>query len=408
MPRRRPLFLAAALALVGGLLSGGLTAAHSAPGCATPLPVTNSCVGQSGFSSSNVEQVKFVPFEVGSATGARVVGHYLFVTSWKNFSIYDIKDPLNPVRLSTTPIGFMFENEDVSTNGKMLLFSQSLPPPSVLHVWDLQDYANPKEVGTLQGAGDHTTSCLFNCKYGWGSDGTVTDLRRIDAPKKIGNWLKGLPGRSDHDVTEVSPGLVITASQPFMFLDARKSVTEPTLLATGTSPDRRFIHSILWPRHGQDKFVLVGGETNENPRCGAEAQAVRDVVHGSGQQSGHFMVWDSTNWKKTHKFNMTDQYTYVNGVYADGNPAVNGLGCSSHWFQEHPTWHNGGLVAVGSYENGTRFLLVNSKGKMKEVGWFVPAPGGAESAAYWITKDIVYTIDYTRGFDILRYHGPLH
>jgi hypothetical protein len=30
-----------------------------------------------------------------------------------------------------------------------------------------------------------------------------------------------------------------------------------------------------------------------------------------------------------------------------------------------------------------------------------------ESAAYWITKDIVYTIDYTRGFDILKYHGPL-
>ncbi|MDX6225891.1 MAG: hypothetical protein QOJ92_1556 [Frankiales bacterium] len=390
MRRRRVTLIAVAAAMVGGLLS----TASAAPGCSVPPPVNGTCVGASGFSSDNVEQVKFVPFEVGTATGARVIGHYLFVTSWKSFSIYDIKDPLNPVRISTTPIGFMFENEDVATNGKMLLFSESLPG-NALHVWDLQDYANPKEVGTLSGAGDHTTSCLFNCKYGWGSSGTVSDLRRIDAPKKLGKWNTGLPGRSIHDVTEVAPGMVITASQPFMFLDARKSVTEPTLLATGTSPDRRFIHSILWPRHGQDKFILVGGETNEHPRC--------DVP----DESAHFMVWDSTNWKKTHTFKQTDQYTYTNGAYVDGKPAVGALGCSSHWFQEHPTWHNGGLVAVGSYEHGTRFLTVSPKGKMKEVGWFEPMPGGMESAAYWITKDIVYTIDYTRGFDILKYHGPL-
>ena len=392
---RRLTHLAAAAAVLGGLITGGLSSASAARpgGCATP--VNGTCIGQSGFSSDNVEQVKFVPFEVGTATGARVVGHYLFVTSWKNFAIYDIKDPLNPALITTKPIGFMFENEDVATNGKMLLFSESLPN-SILHVWDLQDYKNPVEVGTLSGAGDHTTSCLFNCKYGWGSSGTVTDLRRIDAPKKLGKWNTGQPGKSIHDVTEVSPGLVITASQPFMFLDARKSVTEPKLLATGTSSDGRFIHSILWPRGGKDKFILVGGETNEHPRC--------DVP----SKSAHFMVWDSTNWQKTHAFKMTDEYTYKNGAYVDGNPAVNGLGCSSHWFQEHPTWKDGGLVAVGSYENGTRFLIVNKAGKMKEVGWFVPAPGGMESAAYWITKDLVYTIDYTRGIDILKWHGPLH
>ncbi|MDQ1687548.1 MAG: hypothetical protein QOK42_523, partial [Frankiaceae bacterium] len=177
MRRRRVTLIAVAAAMVGGLLS----TASAAPGCSVPPPVNGTCVGASGFSSDNVEQVKFVPFEVGTATGARVIGHYLFVTSWKSFSIYDIKDPLNPVRISTTPIGFMFENEDVATNGKMLLFSESLPG-NALHVWDLQDYANPKEVGTLSGAGDHTTSCLFNCKYGWGSSGTVSDLRRIDAP----------------------------------------------------------------------------------------------------------------------------------------------------------------------------------------------------------------------------------
>src|SRR3954449_1027058 len=125
---------------------------------------------QGGFTSDNVKHLKFVPFEVGTATGARVVGHYLFVTSWKNLSIYDIKDPLNPVNISITPVRFMFENEDVSTNGKILLFSESVPTDN-LHVWDLQDYAPPNEIAPLDGAGDHTTSCLFDCKYGWGGGG---------------------------------------------------------------------------------------------------------------------------------------------------------------------------------------------------------------------------------------------
>ena len=31
-----------------------------------------------------------------------------------------------------------------------------------------------------------------------------------------------------------------------------------------------------------------------------------------------------------------------NGVYADGKPVAGALGCSVHWFQEHPTFDNGG------------------------------------------------------------------
>ena len=31
---------------------------------------------------------------------------------------------------------------------------------------------------------------------------------------------------------------------------------------------------------------------------------------------------------------------------------------------------------------------------------------GSTSAAYWLTRKIVYAVDYTRGIDILRYNGP--
>ena len=80
-----------------------------------------------------------------------MVGKYLFVTSWKNLSVYDIKDPMNPALLSTTPIGFMFENEDaaVSPDARYMLFSESLPGDT-LNVCDLQSKTRPREIGTLE------------------------------------------------------------------------------------------------------------------------------------------------------------------------------------------------------------------------------------------------------------------
>jgi hypothetical protein len=48
-----------------------------------------------------------------------------------------------------------------------------------------------------------------------------------------------------------------------------------------------------------------------------------------------------------------------------------------------------------------RLLDVTETGRVKELGYYVPF-GGSSSAAYWITDKIVYSIDLTRGFDILR------
>jgi hypothetical protein len=51
------------------------------------------------------------------------------------------------------------------------------------------------------------------------------------------------------------------------------------------------------------------------------------------------------------------------------------LGCSAHWFDEHPTYRNGGLVALGYYEHGTRFLDIQRNGKIKE--WAGSCPSQA-------------------------------
>lgn len=140
----------------------------------------------------------------------------------------------------------------------------------------------------------------------------------------------------------------------------------------------------------KDRFLLVAGETTFNGRC--------------RENSGAFMTWDASKWRKTGTFKMIDEYRVVNGVYADGNPPAQ-RNCTSHWFEEHPDFRNGGFVAAAFYDHGTRFFEVTSKGKIEEAGYFM-AYAGQASAAYWITDEIVYTVDYNRGLDILRFSPP--
>lgn len=355
-----------------------------------------------GFESEDVQWIAHIPFQVGTASGAKRVGNYLYVTSWREFSIYDISDPLTPELLSTTPFGFKFENEDVSTNGKIMLFSEHLPQ-NVLHIWDIEDKTNPVEIATLPEGGGHTSSCLFNCKFSYSATGsipgptTIVDLRDPTAPEVAGDWLHDDKGESRgpapwaHDVTEVAPGLVLTSSRPIMLLDARKDPLNPKLLAVGDDDKvTGFIHSNRWPNNATDDIVMFSSEVPGRARC--------EVTESM------FMTWDASDWKRTRTFNLLDTYRLSNGRYGDGAPPVNGLGCSAHWFEEHPTFRNGGLVAIGAYEHGTRFLQVAPTGEIEEAGWFVPH-AGSTSAAYWITPRIVYSVDYARGIDVLRWKG---
>jgi len=380
--KRRLALVTTALAIVGGLVPGALSGA--------------SAGAEAGTSTANVKHVRTVPFEVGTATGARtfkVKGkNYLMVTSWKSFSIYDLTDPVNPTLVGVpTPFGFKFENEDVSTNGKIMLFSEELPA-DVLHVWDIQNLAAPREIATLNGAGGHTSSCILDCSYSLSSEGYVVDLRRPDQPKKIGMWDGAAGVSRTHDVTEISPGIVLSASRPAKLLDFRKDPTKPKILATYEGISTNVQHSVQWPRGGKDRFAFMSEERNASGRC--------------NENGPKFIAVDTKGWQKTKKLKDAGTYGLKNGVYADGGPPVNGLGCSTHWFEAHPTFKDGGLVALGSYEHGTRFLITTPQGELKEEGWFVPF-GGSTSAAYWITDKIVYAIDYTRGFDILEYSGKL-
>lgn len=377
-----------ALACIG-LIASGLTTASAGPSAG-------------GYSSDNIEWVTHVPFDGPTATGANFIkdgaDQYMIVTSWHNFSIYNINDPASPQHIVSEPFGFKFENEDVATNGEIMLFSETLPRGD-LHVWDIEDKTNPVQIATVTGAGDHTTECILDCKWAYGSEGTITDLRNPAKPKLLKEkWTDGQPPvGGSHDVTEVASGIVLTSTDPMLLLDARKNPAKPTFLAQSSKEGYKSIglpfHSNLWPRNMKDRFVIAGGETC----CGAEQCNEEDAAS--------FSTWDTTNWKKTGELKVIDQWWAYQGTITNGGGVASApFGCSPHWFTTHPNWKNGGLVAVGWYNSGTRLLEVNSKGKIDEAGWFLPTAGGT-SGAYFVNKEIIYAVDYQRGIDVLRYTG---
>jgi hypothetical protein len=348
--------------------------------------------GLHGFASPNVEHVLHLPLEAGTATGMRLVGSYLYVTSWKSFSIYDVSEPMSPRRLSTTPFGFAFENEDVATNGKILLFSEQLPR-NLLHVWDVEDKTQPVEIATLAGGGGHTQTCVLGCRFAYGSEGVIVDLRDPIHPKIAGSWVPTGTEAYAHDVTEVAPGIVLTAGKPMLLLDARRDPSSPKVIASAYDDTYPIgLHSADWPNKGQDAFILGSNENLASGRCDLS--------------DGDFSVWRTRGFERTRTFTLVDTWALKNGTHSDGSPVAGGMGCSAHWFDEHPRFASSGAVVLGAYEHGTRFLHVDRAGAISEKGWFVPH-AGETSAAYWLTNRLVYAVDYARGIDVLRYEGAL-
>ena len=344
---------------------------------AAPAPAR----AQESVTSETVEFVKHIPFDLQSAIASDKHGDYLYLTGTRAISIYDVSQPLDPQLVGHMPLGYEWQNEDVSTNGKLLLVSESLPG-DVLHVWDVTDPELPSEIGRLLFAGNHTMECLHDCTWAYGSEGDIADLRDPEAPVLAGNWMEkvGFSG-GVHDVNEVRPGLAIVATydQDFLLLDV-EDPANPRIVGTGPHPEPEayILHQLIWPRRGADKLLLASGEGGEGPIL-----SFRNVGTGADP-----------------KFEPAGRYT---------------LGTTSHWFDPHPRFSDGGLLAVGWYGQGTRILEVAPSGEITEVGHYNPGAGTPIDripphntwAARWISDDIVYAIDNGRGIDVLRYTGGI-
>jgi hypothetical protein len=352
--------------------------------------------------AKNAEFVKNFAQHTDSA-GAKRVGHYFYITTERDLTIYDTSTPEDPKQVghldfpATDVKNYYYPQEDPDTNGNILLTTDE----GAVEVIDVSDKANPKFLSKLAGSKQHTITCVLDCTWAYGSCGSlscktgeIVDLRDPAHPKVVGDWVKQLPAamqpNSNHDVTEVAPGMLLTSSTPMLLLDARTDPAHPTVVATAGKQNDPFVHANLWPHEMQDDLVLVGGESI-GPGCDADAAAA-------------FQTWDASAWRTTGKITPLDQFRIPYGLAIDGQ-MPNSTYCV-HWFTTHPTYRNGGLIAISWYEQGTRFLQIDRSGKISELGWFVPL-GTTASAAYWISDRIVYVSDYNRGLDVIRYTGPI-
>lgn len=356
-----------------------------------------------GIASDNVEHVKHIPL-AQNGVGGRLIGKYFYMNDQNKIMIFDVSDPLDPQMTGFVqmPQEWQFSREDLDGNGNILVVPNTLSgandgtpdsgsPANAVYIIDVEDKTNPRIISKVAGAAQHTFSCILDCTWAYGSGGNIIDLRDPANPKFLEEkWDAELEGRGGHDVEEVRRGIVVTATQPIQLIDVRKDPVHPKVLAEGKNEDNRYIHGSRWPRAGKDDFLLMASETTFNGRC--------------SERAGAFMTWDTGSWKKTKTFRMIDEYRVVNGTYVDGNPVAQ-RNCSAHWFEEHPDFRNGGFVAAGFYDHGTRFFEVTPSGKIEEAGFFMSYAGQA-SAAYWLTDEIVYTVDYNRGLDILRFSAP--
>jgi hypothetical protein len=373
--------------------------------------------GADWVSSDNVEYLGSIKEDVGLTTGARVIGDRLFVTSAKNISIYDISTPETPQRLGSMAVNLSWENEEVPTNGRVLAFASDffnvmpscgaeLAVTGCVQFFDVRDPANVQEVAHIPVA-NHTAECALDCRYFYGSAGTIIDARGVlegREPEVIGDWIgeleaQGVESDSCHHIREIRPGVLLTACQPFSVITinpedaAGASPAHPKVLATGEAA--KFVHSARWPRRGGDKFVLTGGEQNFTGRC-EMANSEFSTYSAEAVNEGESNTFEGPLFQKPPS---------GNGTYVDGKPVANHLGCSVHWFQEHRTFKNGGLVALSEYENGVRFLQIHKDGSIEEQGFFLPLGGSSSSPKWAPSGDVVYSVDYDRGLDIIRWTG---
>lgn len=368
--------------------------------------------GPGHFTSDNVQWISANPRHTGSS-GGRLVGKYFYVTDPRGVYIYDVTNPASPVLAGSVPIaqagqGAALMQEDPDTNGKVLIMNGVDPAaPSNGNRFLVIDVANksaPRVMGSLA-SDDHTWSCIADCTYAIGRTGGIIDLTNPASPKTVGNWKQSVSGSGyTHDFTEVRPGRLMSAGQPSFYLDVTNPV-QPVKLTTIKTSFRTFgYHSAVWPRVGQDRFLIMGTEvtpatvgqdcSGEGEVATYDATAVR--AEDLDEEQNPDGMWGPANFSKVDSWEVPGS-----GLYADGKPPVYAEYCA-HWFDAHPDWSDGGLLAVAHYTAGVRFLKVDQAGQISEVGWFQPV-GGYMASAYWISKDIVYSLDYERGLDILRF-----
>ncbi len=120
--------------------------------------------------------------------------------------------------------------------------------------------------------------------------------------------------------------------------------------------------------------------------AGEDRETVRADVFGTKADKVDFVRLDS--YKASER-----------GIFLTGQALASEMYCA-HWMEAERGWSNGGRIAAGYYNRGARFIEVDGDGMMTEIGWFTGADAYTASVQ-WIDDETVYVHDYRRGLDVL-------
>jgi uncharacterized repeat protein (TIGR01451 family) len=349
-------------------------------------------------------------------------GNLMYLSTTRGLAIYDITQPDAPVRLSFFALPH-FENEDVDTNGQILLISND---PSegkgILYILDVRDPRAPKLLSTLDtgaiesfgllpthtGTG-HTATCIQDCRYVYlaGTDKgiDIVDLTNPAAPVIAGNFpATEATGLSSHDVQVDGTGLAWLAGYNGTAAYDTTDPLHPKLVyhtddkgksdygdnpANDGSTLNDFIHHnsnrLNWgdlaaapagsDPHGESDVVAITEEDYSRPTC---------------QGAGQFETWKIGDGGILHN---------LDSFSVEVDPSRTAL-CSAHYFDVRD-----GLVGQAWYEAGTRFLDVTDPSNIRQVGYWIPSKNVTWSVYYPPTDptgQIAYSIDTTRGVDVIK------
>ncbi|CAA9529586.1 MAG: hypothetical protein AVDCRST_MAG85-3550, partial [uncultured Solirubrobacteraceae bacterium] len=398
------------------------------------------------------ERVQHVGFlSEPQVISTRFKGTLMYVSTLRGLAIYDIKDPVKPVRIGQLQLPH-FENEDIDVGGGIALISND-PSEGAgrLHVIDVKDPTAPKllssmDTGTADGGiltgglgnpfgigngTGHTASCVQECKFvylaGTLSGIDVVDLRDPSKPKyatpsnfpvpeatgglathdvqfdRAGRaWIAGAGGTAAYDVTNpLAPVLVARTDEQ------GQSRYAETFGNDDGKTYNDFIHHNSMRLPNSSLAALPAGvdvAADSNVVAITEEDYNRPTCKGAGS----FQTWEITRDK-------------TRGAGADGKgrpvPVLKPLDkfeveedasrqslCSAHYFDDR-----GGLIAQGWYEQGTRFFDISDPRNIRQVGFFIPQKNMTWGAVFPPTDptgEVVYSLDTLRGIDVLRFDRP--
>ena len=413
-----------------------------------PLAVNGNCPAYNptkcpAFSALNFLHYENLGYDILVANGTPGLG------------VWSLKDPAHPqyiASISAAQIGaktgetltqfWEGENMTVDSRRKIAYLSKDSGKKGIAIV-DLKDPWHPVLVGFQPTQLGHTATCLNDCRFIWQVGGgvsgrrsavAVTDIRDIEHPFTYANVFEAAVRRtsstsgSTHSVDVDFDGVAWVSGSGGVrgwWTEGQHKDTATGQMRYATPYDPlpygggsvagstgSFMHNAYHvPQALGDQAagdVMLITNENNTTNCNTAGKFIIASLKGARDVEDNLPAGPQTTPALMPRL---AQYSTAGkpGEFIDSTRAIGD--CSAHWFTV-----KGNIVALGNYEQGTRFVDISDPRNPEQVGYFrVPARAASgntpavissnTASAIWHGK-YVYVSDYARGIDVVKFSAP--